>query len=41
MDTSDLNATVEIKSGLQKEPESWAHSNLSPECGSRAYYRHT
>jgi hypothetical protein len=24
MGTSDLNATVEIKSGLQKEPESWA-----------------
>ncbi len=24
MATSDLNATVEIKSGLQEEPESWA-----------------
>lgn len=24
MGTSDLNATVEIKSGFQKEPDSWA-----------------
>ncbi len=26
MGTSDLNATVEIKSGLQKEPWSWAQA---------------
>lgn len=40
MGTSDLNATVEIKSGFQRNPIPGLHSNLSLKSGRRAHFRH-